>query len=112
MGCISPISPELQVHITTCFVPDYKMVVQVISPSSQAIPATVGLVEMMNAIEAYVTPRHGNSPENAANAYLALALAFEQAGIACVPDFPVLSITFASNGYKVSKLEEPLAKVS
>ena len=78
-------------------------------PIATAIPSIAGLVDLMNGIESYVTPRDGHPPDNAAVIYLVLALAFEQAGIASVSSFPTIRVGLGSEEAEVSCHSKPFA---
>lgn len=76
-----------------------------LQPDAAAVVNVPGLVDMIHAIEAYVTPRNGNnSSQHAADVYLAMALGFEQAGVAMVSDFPSLRVSDGSNRVEVCLL--------
>ena len=67
-----------------------------IVPAQRLLPnASVlssGMLQLPNEIESYVNPHNGHLPDNAAQMYPVLALAFEQAGTASIASFPTLHV--------------------
>ena len=71
-------------------------------PIASAVFSAPALLNLVNEIETYISPRNGHLPDNAALVYLVLALAYEQAGIASIASFPRLRLHFGSEQIEVS----------